>query len=178
MTLKRSVLVLASVALAVATLGSVAHPETVCMGDCDSDGTIAVSEIVRGVAIALGTQNVAACDGADGNDDGRVTIDELTESVVQALEGCGLPDGSPCILRTDCRKKHCLDSVCCDQECQEGRCTRPDRLGICTPVMNPGEQCTTDLDCRSKVCTPLGICCERECPTLCRSNGSCVIESR
>lgn len=152
-----------------------ARAEPVCMGDCDGSGSVEVSEIVRCVAIALGTQPLAACDGADGNDDAQVGIDELTQSVVHALLGCGLPDGSPCILRTDCRSKHCVDSVCCDEECERGRCTRPDRFGMCTALLDAGEQCTTNLDCLSEVCDPIGICCHYECPIGCRLDGRCVI---
>lgn len=174
MNSKRALLVVLAIVAVVAARGT-ARAEPVCMGDCDGSGSVAVSEIVRCVAIALGFQPVAACDDADGNDDGQVGIDELTQSIVNALEGCGLPDGSPCILRTDCRSKHCVDSVCCDEECERGRCTRPDRLGMCTALRDAGEQCTIDLDCLSEVCDPIGICCERECPIGCRLDGRCVI---
>jgi hypothetical protein len=164
--------------LAVVSARAVTRADSVCMGDCDGNGAVVVSEIVTCVAIALGTRPLAACEGVDANNDRQVSVDELTQSIVNVLEGCGLQDASPCILRTDCRSKHCVDSVCCDEECERGRCTRPDRLGMCTPLLDAGEQCTTNLDCLSEVCDPIGICCERECSTGCGLDGRCVVTGR
>lgn len=174
MNAKRALGVVLAIFAVVAVRG-IARAEPVCVGDCDGSGSVEVSEIVRGVAIALGLRPLAACDGADGNGDRQVGIDELIQSIAHALEGCRLSDGSPCILRTDCRSTHCIDSVCCDEECERGRCTRPDRLGICTALLDAGEYCTTDLDCLSGVCDPGGICCERACPMDCGLDGRCVI---
>lgn len=158
----------------VAAYGA-ARAQPVCLGDCDRGGSVAVTEIVRCVAIALGSQPLETCARADGNADGQVGIEELTQSVANALEGCGSPNGTECIFRTDCRSLHCVDSVCCDDECQAGRCTRPDRFGICTPLVDVGDQCTTDLDCLSEVCDPIGVCCAYDCAIPCGLDGLCLL---
>jgi hypothetical protein len=54
-------------------------------GDCDGDGTISVSELVRGVGIALGTLPLAACPGADRDGNGTVRIEELIATLAAAL---------------------------------------------------------------------------------------------
>lgn len=59
-----------------------------CAGDCDDDGEVHPSEIVRGVEIAFERAPVDACRGADGGGDGRVTIDDLVAAVGNALAGC------------------------------------------------------------------------------------------
>jgi DNA-binding beta-propeller fold protein YncE len=59
-----------------------------CVGDCDGDGEVTVDEIVRGVGIALGEQNLAQCPAMDGNGDGEVTVDEIILAVSNALAGC------------------------------------------------------------------------------------------
>jgi hypothetical protein len=169
----RSLSVRLVVAIVAAYEAAVAQP--VCVGDCDRGGSVAVSEVVHCVAIALSTQPLASCDGADGNGDGQVGIEELTQSVLHALEGCGLPDGAECIFRSECRSRNCIDNICCNEECAMGRCTRPDRFGICTPLADIGDQCTTDLDCRSEVCDPLGICCAYDCGIPCGPDGYCLL---
>lgn len=50
-------------------------------GDCNTDGTISVDELVRGVAIALGVIGLDTCPSLDVNADGAVTIDELIRAV-------------------------------------------------------------------------------------------------
>lgn len=54
-------------------------------GDCDGDGAVTVSELVRGVAIALGTREVADCPPLDGDRDGTVGVAELILAVNAAL---------------------------------------------------------------------------------------------
>lgn len=60
-----------------------------CLGDCGGDGAVAVSDLVRGVAIALNQQPLVACPSFDGNHDGRVSVNELVTAVGNALNGCG-----------------------------------------------------------------------------------------
>jgi Kelch motif len=60
-----------------------------CLGDCGGDGAVAVSDLVRGVAIALNQQPLVACPSFDGNHDGRVSVNELVTAVGNALGGCG-----------------------------------------------------------------------------------------
>jgi len=60
--------------------------DAVCRGDCDYDGEVAISELLRGVALALGNE-VAAC-AAYGD---PVSIDQLVGAVDNALSGCDEP---------------------------------------------------------------------------------------
>lgn len=62
-----------------------------CFGDCDSDGHVAVDEIVYGVGIALGTRPLNPCPSADGDNDGAVRIDDLVRAVNAAIVGCVAP---------------------------------------------------------------------------------------
>jgi len=59
-----------------------------CVGDCDGDGQLSVSELVRGVNIALGNLAVDVCPAFDPDDDGAVMISELVAAVNAALRGC------------------------------------------------------------------------------------------
>ena len=60
-----------------------------CAGDCNSDGTVAINELISGVNIALGSAPVASCPSFDINGDGTVAINELIAAVNIAL-------GAPC----------------------------------------------------------------------------------
>ena len=60
-----------------------------CAGDCDGDGTVAIDELVRGVALALDDGSAAACAALDADGDDRVVIAELIAAVASALNGCG-----------------------------------------------------------------------------------------
>lgn len=55
-----------------------------CPGDCDRDGEVAISELLRGVGLALGTSTLPC--PAYGS--GPVTIDQLVAAVDHALNGC------------------------------------------------------------------------------------------
>lgn len=60
-----------------------------CAGDCNSDGTVTVDELIRGVHRALGSSQVdRPCYAADADSDGFVTVDELVLAVNNALVGC------------------------------------------------------------------------------------------
>lgn len=59
-----------------------------CQGDCDGDGRVAINELVRGVAVALGRESVSACTAVDEDNDGNVRINELIAAVRNALLGC------------------------------------------------------------------------------------------
>lgn len=63
-----------------------ADPST-CAGDCNGDGTVTVSELVRGVNQALGAGG--ECAAFDTDADGAVGIAELIAAVTAALAGCG-----------------------------------------------------------------------------------------
>jgi cysteine-rich repeat protein len=58
-----------------------------CVGDCNSDGSVAINELVLGVSIALGSQPVSTCTAfEDGS--GMVTIAQLIKGVNNALAMC------------------------------------------------------------------------------------------
>jgi YVTN family beta-propeller protein len=60
-----------------------------CVGDCDADGAVTVSEVVRLVGVALGLAGIDECPAGDADGDGQVTIAELVAVVGNALAGCG-----------------------------------------------------------------------------------------
>lgn len=69
----------------------VAHAGTTavaCAGDCDGDGTVAVSEVIRLVALALG-QAAADC-GSPPAVAVCVAIDDVVRAVGNALAGCAV----------------------------------------------------------------------------------------
>lgn len=61
-------------------------------GDCNGDGVVSIDELVRGVAIALGTVDVSTCRAADADGDGQVRVDELLHAVRVALGVAGAPE--------------------------------------------------------------------------------------
>lgn len=63
----------------------------VCVGDCDTGGTISVAEPVRGVAIALGYLPLSACPAFDPDGDGVVRVSDLIGAVSGSLGGCVPP---------------------------------------------------------------------------------------
>ncbi len=59
-----------------------------CIGDCDGDGVISISELVKGVNIALERAAKDTCPSFDDNDNGNVSISEVVKAVNGALIGC------------------------------------------------------------------------------------------
>jgi hypothetical protein len=66
-----------------------AESNCACLGDCGGDGMVSVSELVKGVGIALRLQPLSSCTAFDGNDDGNVAVNELVTAVGNALHACG-----------------------------------------------------------------------------------------
>jgi len=66
-----------------------AESNCTCLGDCGGDGMVSVSELVKGVGIALLLQPLSSCTAFDGNDDGNVAVNELVTAVGNALHACG-----------------------------------------------------------------------------------------
>jgi hypothetical protein len=62
--------------------------ERPCVGDCDQNGALSISELIRGVNIALGRADLASCSSFDRNENGQVAINELIAAVTAALFGC------------------------------------------------------------------------------------------
>jgi hypothetical protein len=59
-----------------------------CAGDCDRDDRVAIAELVRGVAVAIGAQPLGDCTAMDTNGDGTVAVNELVAAVGSAIGGC------------------------------------------------------------------------------------------
>ena len=66
-------------------------PSIPCTGDCDSNHSITIDELVKGVDIALGTANLDQCSAFDCNGNGHVTVDCIVKAVDAALNSCGSP---------------------------------------------------------------------------------------
>jgi streptogramin lyase len=64
--------------------------EVPCIGDCDGDDTVTISELISAVNIALGNTPIEACMNADAGRDGEVRINDLIIAVTSALQGCPL----------------------------------------------------------------------------------------
>lgn len=65
-----------------------AAPALACTGDCNSDRTVTIDELVHGVSISLGAVPLAACPAIDRDGNGRATVDELIAAAGNALQGC------------------------------------------------------------------------------------------
>jgi hypothetical protein len=63
-------------------------PPVACVGDCDGDHMVVISELITGVNIALGNSPISTCTAFDPNHDGMVAINELVAAVGNALNGC------------------------------------------------------------------------------------------
>ncbi len=61
-----------------------------CAGDCDGDGRVSIGDLIRGVNIALGVDNLLLCPGIDSDRDTEVAISELISAVRNALTPCGV----------------------------------------------------------------------------------------
>jgi len=59
-----------------------------CVGDCNADGEVTVDELILGVNIALGSQDISACEAFDTDGDDQATVSELVQGVNNALGGC------------------------------------------------------------------------------------------
>jgi len=59
-----------------------------CIGDCNAADQVDTADLVDGVYIALGVLGLDACPAFDGNNDQRITVDELVDGVNNALHGC------------------------------------------------------------------------------------------
>jgi hypothetical protein len=60
-----------------------------CIGDCNRDNHVTVSEIIVMVNRALGNPQASECRKGDLNRDGSITITEILTAVNNVLQGCG-----------------------------------------------------------------------------------------
>ncbi|GIW42947.1 MAG: hypothetical protein KatS3mg077_0229 [Candidatus Binatia bacterium] len=63
-----------------------------CPGDCNGDQRVTIEELVTMAGIALELRPVAACEAADRDRNGQVTVDEIVAAVARALNGCEAHD--------------------------------------------------------------------------------------
>jgi hypothetical protein len=82
----------ATLTVALATPATAQAGTPPCVGDCDGSGEVTVDEIITMVNIALGEEDLNACDAGDGNGDGEITVDEILQATTHALQGCGPAD--------------------------------------------------------------------------------------
>ena len=59
-----------------------------CHGDCNFDGVVSISELLRQVNISINRGTLASCLPADANLSGTIEISELIRSVNRSLNGC------------------------------------------------------------------------------------------
>src|SRR5260221_9289588 len=78
-----------SIAGALAVLVAVASParSQTCVGDCDQNGVVTITDLLLGVNIVLGEKPVSACPAFE-NSEGKVDMPQLIKGVNNALEGC------------------------------------------------------------------------------------------
>jgi len=62
-----------------------------CIGDCNGNNVVTVTEVVTGIDVALEVVPYASCSAFDANNDVKVTVDELVAGVHRALTGCPVP---------------------------------------------------------------------------------------
>jgi len=63
-------------------------PPAACVGDCDGSHNVSISELVRGVNIALGSQPISMCTAFDCQNTGTVPVSCLVRGVNNSLGGC------------------------------------------------------------------------------------------
>ena len=69
-----------------ATIAGAARP---CFGDCDSNGTVTIDEVVTGLEIALGSVSLDRCSPFDCDGSGRVRVECILKALDAAVNGCG-----------------------------------------------------------------------------------------
>ncbi len=59
---------------------------SLCVGDCDGNGTVEINEIITCVNIALGAAQLSTCAACDANGDGQVEINEIVQATHHTLD--------------------------------------------------------------------------------------------
>ncbi len=129
-----------AVAVVILAAGGVASAQ--CVGDCDGDGTVSVSELIRGVNINLGNQDVSACPAMDADGNGSVAVNELIQAVNNNLNGCS---DLECVDAGDCDDGNaCTDDSCADNTCSNEPVICQDDGNECTAA-----SCDPETGCGS-----------------------------
>ena len=146
-------------------------PEIECLGDCDGDGEVDVTELIVIVNITLGTADNSACPNPELHLCGvLLDITCMIRAIGNALHGCPGPTPTPgpgepcapCLSDDDCNSTLCMDGVCnasCPFECTPCTCDgRPIETphvcfpgALCGPCINEVE-CLVGLVCVDRVC--------------------------
>jgi len=63
-------------------------PAQQCVGDCNGDGVVTVSELITGINVELGNKPASACPAIDCNHFGGVFLLCTPLAVSNALNGC------------------------------------------------------------------------------------------
>jgi hypothetical protein len=120
-----------AVIAAIVLLAALGTAGAQCVGDCDGDGVVSINELIRGVNINLGNQDLSACSAMDGNGDGTVAINELIQAVNNNLDGCP----AECVGDGDCDD----GNACTDDSCEEGSCVNEEVV-----CQDDGNECTAE----------------------------------
>jgi len=158
----------AAVAVVILAIGGTARAQ--CVGDCDSSGTVSINELIRGVNISLGLQDLSMCEAMDGNGNNAVAINELIQAVNFSLDGCPADCG-------DCDDGDaCTTDACVDGQCVNDALVCEDDGNDCTAeACDPESGCgSTNVDdgtscdggagsCQSGVCIPLECVGDGDC---------------
>jgi len=97
-----------------------------CTGDCNTDGAVAIDELLLGVNIALGNAPVlTTCAAMDANQSGSVEITEVIAAVNHALDGCPVcGDGRVDFDQGEtCDDGNTVDGDACPASCRIRSCT-------------------------------------------------------
>src|SRR4030095_4602999 len=99
-----------------------------CVGDCDNNGTIAITDLMVGVRIDLGLDAVTTCPSFDRDGDGSVVVNELIMSINGAV------NGAP------------SDAALCERAAADGLRACVERVNQAqrTCFMNSGASCLAD----------------------------------
>jgi hypothetical protein len=154
-----------------------------CIGNCDADAAVTVSELIQGVNIASGAVEASACPAFDANRDGAVVVNELVAAVSNLLFGCGVTPPTPQPTRTDTRTPAVTSTVTrtatptiSPSPASTASVTRtPSRTGTPTrtPTTGPQTSCGAQFDDEDAYCGYLGTassanCGNILCPFSCR----------
>jgi cysteine-rich repeat protein len=75
--------------LLAVTIATTSRANADCVGDCNGDGIVALSETVEMVGIALGVDAPGDCPAADPDGDGSVSIAEMLSAVTESMRADG-----------------------------------------------------------------------------------------
>lgn len=104
---ERAVLGLAGAVVIAGTAPSVSAQ--VCVGDCNDDGNVIVSELMQGLNNALLRPGIPFCAAFDRNGNAAVDIGELVEGVEHTMSGCPPPATAGIVFNGEANNLHAYD---------------------------------------------------------------------